>query len=123
MVQLWISEARYIAVILLYISHKPVSNEIVWRVHTTRDLINIAVNTCLISIIYTDMVSSNVFCFQASKCIVYLLFSIIQDGRTAVMKASYEDHTDVVKVLAEAKANLNLTNQVNLMINYLLHSQ
>ena len=36
------------------------------------------------------------------------------------MWASYEGHTEVVKVLAEAKAELNITDQVNLIINYLL---
>ena len=37
------------------------------------------------------------------------------------MFASSEGHTEVVNVLAEAKADLNITNQVNL-ISYLLHS-
>ena len=36
------------------------------------------------------------------------------------MWASIEGHTEVVKVLAEAKADLNITDQVNLIINYLL---
>ena len=36
------------------------------------------------------------------------------------MKASAGGHTEVVKVLAEAKADLNITDQVNLIINYLL---
>ena len=53
-------------------------------------------------------------------CIVYSLLSIIQVGRTALMKASDNGHTEVVKVLAEAKADLNITDQVNLIINYLL---
>ena len=38
------------------------------------------------------------------------------------MFASSEGHTEVVKVLVEAKADLNITNQVNLIISYLLHS-
>ena len=53
-------------------------------------------------------------------CIVYSLLSIIQDGWTALMMASYNGHTEVVKVLVEAKADLNITDQVNLIINYLL---
>ena len=53
-------------------------------------------------------------------CIVYSLLSIIQDGRTALMEASTGSHTEIVKVLAEAKADLNITDQVNLMINHLL---
>ena len=53
-------------------------------------------------------------------CIVYSLLSIIQYGRTALMKASLYGHTEVVKVLVEAKADLNITTQVNLIINYLL---
>ena len=53
-------------------------------------------------------------------CIVYSLLSIIQYGETALMEASYYGHTEVVKVLAEAKADLNITGQVNLIINYLL---
>ena len=53
-------------------------------------------------------------------CIGYSLLSIIQDGVTALMYASYEGHTEVVKVLAEAKADLNITDKVNLIINYLL---
>ena len=36
------------------------------------------------------------------------------------MEASNEGHTEVVKVLVEAKADLNITDQVNLIINYLL---
>ena len=52
--------------------------------------------------------------------IVYSLLSIIQYGRTALMWASYRGHTEVVKVLVEAKADLNITDQVNLIINYLL---
>ena len=53
-------------------------------------------------------------------CIVYSLLSIIQNGWTALMLASDGGHTEVVKVLAEAKADLNITTQVNLIINYLL---
>ena len=53
-------------------------------------------------------------------CIVYSLLSIIQIGKTALMYASYEGHTEVVKVLVEAKADLNITDEVNLIINYLL---
>ena len=53
-------------------------------------------------------------------CIVYSLLPIIQVGRTALMWASDGDHTEVVKVLVEAKADLNITDQVNLIINYLL---
>ena len=53
-------------------------------------------------------------------CIVYSLLSIIQYGRTALMRASDEGHTEVVKVLVEAKADLNITDKVNLIINYLL---
>ena len=53
-------------------------------------------------------------------CIVYSLLSIIQFGRTALMEASDGGHTEVVKVLAEAKADLNITDQVKLIINYLL---
>ena len=53
-------------------------------------------------------------------CIVYSLLSIIQDGETALIWASYRGHTEVVKVLAEAKADLNITDQVNFIINYLL---
>ena len=55
-------------------------------------------------------------------CIVYSLLSIIQDGRTALMKASDNGHTEVVKVLVEAKAELNITDQVNLMSTIYLHS-
>ena len=36
------------------------------------------------------------------------------------MCASTEGHAEIVKVLAETKADLNITDQVNLMINYLL---
>ena len=50
-------------------------------------------------------------------CIVYSLLSIIQDGYTALILASYDGHTEVVKVLVEAKADLNITGQVNLIIN------
>ena len=39
---------------------------------------------------------------------------------TALMEASYGGHTEVAKLLAEAKADLNTTTQVNLIINYLL---
>ena len=53
-------------------------------------------------------------------CIVYSLLSIIQYGGTALMRASARGHTEVVKVLVEAKADLNITDQVNLIINYLL---
>ena len=53
-------------------------------------------------------------------CIVCSLLSIIQDGETALMRASYNGHTEVVKVLVEAKADLNITDKVNLIINYLL---
>ena len=53
-------------------------------------------------------------------CIVYSLLSIIQFGRTALMKASDGGHTEVVKVLVEAKADLNITDQVILIINYIL---
>ena len=53
-------------------------------------------------------------------CIVYSLLSVIQIGETALMKASNEGHTEVVKVLAEAKADRNITDQVNPIINYLL---
>ena len=53
-------------------------------------------------------------------CIVYSLLSIIQYGVTALMEASARGHTEVVKVLVEAKADLNITDQVNLIINYLL---
>ena len=53
-------------------------------------------------------------------CIVYSLLSIIQVGRTALMEASYKGHTEVVKVLVEAKADLNITDKVNFIINYLL---
>ena len=53
-------------------------------------------------------------------CIVYSLLSITQVGWTALMEASAEGHTEVVKVLVEAKADLNITDQVNLIINYLL---
>ena len=53
-------------------------------------------------------------------CIVYSLLSVIQIGETALMKASNEGHTEVVKVLVEAKADLNITDQVNPIINYLL---
>ena len=53
-------------------------------------------------------------------CIVYSLSRIIKNGRTALMKASSEGHVEVVKVLAEAKANLNITDQVNFMIDYLV---
>ena len=35
------------------------------------------------------------------------------------MKASSEGHVEVVKVLAKANADLNITDEVNLMINYL----
>ena len=47
---------------------------------------------------------------------LYSLLSIIQDGWTALMKASENGHTDVVKVLVEAKADLNITDKVNLMM-------
>ena len=53
-------------------------------------------------------------------CIVYSLLSIIQNDWTALMEASNEDHTEVVKVLVEAKADLYITDQVNLIINCLL---
>ena len=53
-------------------------------------------------------------------CIVYSLLSLIQNGKTALMKASLYGHTEVVKVLVEAKADLNFTDKVNLIINYLL---
>ena len=53
-------------------------------------------------------------------CMVYSLLSIIQNGETALMKASENGDTEVVKVLVEAKADLNITDQVNLIINYLL---
>ena len=53
-------------------------------------------------------------------CIVYSLLSIIQDGKTALIKTIYGGHTEVVKVLVEAKADLNITDEVNLKIN--LHS-
>ena len=53
-------------------------------------------------------------------CIVYSLLSIIQYGGTALMWASAGGHTEVVKVLVEAKADLNITDKVNLIINYLL---
>ena len=53
-------------------------------------------------------------------CIVYSILSIIQYGWTALMWASYGGHTEVVKVLVEAKADLNIATQVNLIINYLL---
>ena len=55
-------------------------------------------------------------------CIVYSLLSIIQYGSTALRLASYYGHTEVVTVLVEAKADLNITYQVNLMINIYLHS-
>ena len=53
-------------------------------------------------------------------CIVYSLLSIIQFGGTALMKASDNGHTEVVKVLVEAKADLNFIDQVNLIINCLI---
>ena len=51
---------------------------------------------------------------------IHLLLSIIQDGVTAVMFASFEGHTEVVNVLADSKADLNVTDEVNLVTNYLL---
>ena len=36
------------------------------------------------------------------------------------MFASFEGHTEVVKVLADSKADLNVNDEVNFVTNYLL---
>ena len=45
------------------------------------------------------------------------LLSVIQSGHTALIKASCEGYTEVVNVV---KVNPNITDKVNLIIDYLL---
>ena len=40
--------------------------------------------------------------------------SLFQDGRTGLMEASFGGYTEIVKVLAEAKADPNITDKVKL---------
>ena len=48
-----------------------------------------------------------------SKATVSYYFSVLQDGRTALMLASQNGHTEVVKCLIEAKASPDLQAKVN----------
>ena len=82
-------------------------------------ILNLEEDTSVVRTILSSIKLEYVLLISLVVCIVHSLLSIIQDGRTALMKASSEGHTEVVKVLAEAKADLNITNQVNLII---LHS-
>ena len=41
------------------------------------------------------------------------MLSIIQSGRTDLMEASGRGYADTVRVLLEAKADPNITNEVN----------
>ena len=43
---------------------------------------------------------------------LHSFLSLIQDGRTGLMEASYRGYTEIVKVLAEAKADPNITDKV-----------
>ena len=45
--------------------------------------------------------------------IIHLL-SIIQDSRTGLMLATSRGHTEIVRLLAEAKADPNITDRVKL---------
>lgn len=44
----------------------------------------------------------------------HTLLSILQDGVTSLMWASNNGHTDTVKVLLDAKADFNITDNVRL---------
>ena len=50
------------------------------------------------------------------------MLSIIQDGETGLMEASRYNYTDTVKVLLEAKADPNITNEVKLHYSHCLYN-
>ena len=50
------------------------------------------------------------------------MLSIIQDGDTGLMRASYWGHTEAMGVLLKAKADPNLTNEVKLHYSHCLYN-
>ena len=50
------------------------------------------------------------------------MLSIIQLGRTSLMEASLRGYTDTVRVLLEAKADPNITDEVKLHYSHCLYN-
>ena len=51
-------------------------------------------------------------CAVSIKCVMIHMSVITQSGQSALMKGAYYGHTDIVKELVTAGANLNLQDNV-----------
>ena len=49
---------------------------------------------------------------KETNAVIYLPLSCTQNGRTPLMEASFEGHVDIVRILIEAKAQINTQDKV-----------
>ena len=51
-------------------------------------------------------------CHEVGNCVILHMSVITQNGDSALMKAAYKGHSEVVVELVKAKANLDLQNNI-----------
>ena len=49
---------------------------------------------------------------KETNAVIYLLLSCTQNGWTPLMEASFQGHVDIVRILIEAKAQINIQEEV-----------
>ena len=47
-----------------------------------------------------------------TNAVIYLPLSCTQNGWTPLMRASFDGHVDIVRILIEAKAQINIQEEV-----------
>ena len=58
---------------------------------------------------------------KETNAVIYLPLSCTQDGWTPLMIASFNGHVDIVRILTEAQAQINIQNEVYTNISYVAH--